>query len=214
MGIVPAQIKNERPRPMNKEDKEYWRDKTKRLINAKRSDLEAVFESDIQKMKDKKWNSFLKSLNLNPLLARYNKSSKIYNDFRDSKNKVERELRNKVEKDYQAICDKIDRFTKIRQWEDNFEVSFDDGEVNQSDKVIKYLSDQCYDECKKMFNRTKKAQSLNELEDTQELLNDALHINNSDPRILGLIKAHLQKVGITNLGILSVDINKYKQIGQ
>ena len=43
-------------------------------------------------------------------------------------------------------------------------------------------------------------------------ITDALHISNSDPAILGLIKHHLQKAGISNLGILDVDLSKFKMI--
>ena len=57
-----------------------------------------------------------------------------------------------------------------------------------------------------------KGKSINDLEQTEELLIDALHISNSDPAILGLIKHHLQKAGISNLGILDVDLSKFKMI--
>ena len=79
---------------------------------------------------------------------------------------------------------------------------------------MSYLSKRCYDECEKQFNQSAKGKSINDLEQTEELLIDALHISNSDPAILGLIKYHLQKAGITNLGILDVDLTKFKMLSK
>ena len=201
-------------RPMTKEDKEHWRSKVKRLISNQRSDLKAVFESDIQKIKDKKWKSFLKSLNLDNLFKKYQTSSKAYWKFKDEKEKVERELNNIVSKDYEKLKDKVNRFSTIRQWSEDYSSGhFDDSnERDLTDKLLNYLSKRCYEECEKQFNQSVKGKSINDLEQTEELLIDALHISNSDPAILGLIKHHLQKAGISNLGILDVDLSKFKMI--
>ena len=97
MVALSTQVQQPKARPMTKEDKEHWRSKVKRLIDNQRSDLKAVFESDIQKMKDKKWKSFLKSLNLDNLFKKYQTSSKEYWKFKDEKEKVERELKHIME---------------------------------------------------------------------------------------------------------------------
>ena len=201
-------------RPMTKEDKEHWRSKVKRLISNQRSDLKAVFESDIQKIKDKKWKSFLKSLNLDNLFKKYQTSAKAYWKFKDDKDRVERELKNIVSKDYEKLKDKVNRYSTIRQWSEDYSSrDFDDiNERDYTDKVLNYLSKRCYEECEKQFNQSVKGKSINDLEQTEELLIDALHISNSDPAILGLIKHHLQKAGISNLGILDVDLSKFKMI--
>ena len=83
MVALSTQVQQQKARPMTKEDKEHWRSKVKRLIDNQRSDLKAVFESDIQKMKDKKWNSFLKSLNLDNSFKKYQISAKAYWKFKD-----------------------------------------------------------------------------------------------------------------------------------
>ena len=216
MVALSTQVQQTKARPMTKEDKEHWRSKVKRLIDNQRSDLKAVFESDIQKMKDKKWKSFLKSLNLDNLFKKYQTSAKEYWKFKDEKEKVERELKNVMSKDYHKLKDKVNRFSTIRQWrEDYSSSSFDrEGERDYSDSIIEYLSKRCYDECEKQFNQSAKGKSINDLEQTEELLIDALHISNSDPAILGLIKYHLQKAGITNLGILDVDLTKFKMLSK
>ena len=216
MVALSTQVQQPKARPMTKEDKEHWRSKVKRLIDNQRSDLMAVFESDIQKMKDKKWKSFFKSLNLDNLFKKYQTSAKEYWKFKDEKEKVERELKNVMSKDYHKLKDKVNRFSTIRQWrEDYSSSSFDrEGERDYSDSIIEYLSKRCYDECEKQFNQSAKGKSINDLEQTEELLIDALHISNSDPAILGLIKYHLQKAGITNLGILDVDLSKFKMIAK
>ena len=203
-------------RPMTKEDKEHWRSKVKRLIDNQRSDLKAVFESDIQKMSDKKWKSFLKSLNLDNLFKKYQTSAKEYWKFKDEKEKVERELKSVMSKEYHKLKDKINKFGTIRQWEEIYSSSnFDnDNERDFTDRIMSYLSKRCYDECEKQFNQSAKGKSINDLEQTEELLIDALHISNSDPAILGLIKYHLQKAGISNLGILDVDLTKFKMLGK
>ena len=214
MVALSTQVQQPKARPMTKEDKEHWRSKVKRLIDNQRSDLKAVFESDIQKMKDKKWKSFMKSLNLDNLFKRYQTSAKEYWKFKDEKDKVERELRKEMSKDFEKLKDKVNRFSTIRKWKKDFEKDFDEEERDLTDKVVNYLSKRCYDECEKQFNQSSKGKSINDLEQTEELLIDALHISNSDPAILGLIKYHLNKAGITNLGILDVDLSKFKMIGK
>ena len=214
MVALSTQVQQPKARPMTKEDKEHWRSKVKRLIDNQRSDLMAVFESDIQKMKDKKWKSFLKSLNLDNLFKKYQTSAKEYWKFKDEKDKVERELKNQMSKDFDKLKDKVNRFSTIRKWEKSFDKQFDEDERDYTDKIISYLSKRCYDECEKQFNQSAKGKSINDLEQTEELLIDALHISNSDPAILGLIKYHLQKAGITNLGILDVDLSKFKMIAK
>ena len=211
MVALSTQVQQTKARPMTKEDKEHWRSKVKRLIDNQRSDLKAVFESDIQKMKDKKWKSFMKSLNLDNLFKKYQTSAKEYWKFKDEKDKVERELKNQMSKDFDKLKDKVNRFSTIRKWEKSFDR---EGERDYSDSIIEYLSKRCYDECEKQFNQSAKGKSINDLEQTEELLIDALHISNSDPAILGLIKYHLQKAGITNLGILDVDLSKFKMIAK
>ena len=214
MSNLSTHVQQPKARPMTKEDKEHWRSKVKRLIDNQRSDLMAVFESDIQKMKDKKWKSFLKSLNLDNLFKKYQTSAKEYWKFKDEKDKLERELKHLMSKDYQKLKDKVNRFSTIRKWEKSFDKQFDEDERDYTDKIISYLSKRCYDECEKQFNQSAKGKSINDLEQTEELLIDALHISNSDPAILGLIKYHLQKAGITNLGILDVDLSKFKMIAK
>ena len=214
MVALSTQVQQTKARPMTKEDKEHWRSKVKRLIDNQRSDLKAVFESDIQKMKDKKWKSFMKSLNLDNLFKKYQTSAKEYWKFKDEKDKVERELKNQMSKDFDKLKDKVNRFSTIRKWEKSFDKQFDEDESDYTDKIISYLSKRCYDECEKQFNQSAKGKSINDLEQTEELLIDALHISNSDPAILGLIKYHLQKAGITNLGILDVDLSKFKMIAK
>ena len=214
MVALSTQVQQTKARPMTKEDKEHWRSKVKRLIDNQRSDLKAVFESDIQKMKDKKWKSFMKSLNLDNLFKKYQTSAKEYWKFKDEKDKVERELKNQMSKDFDKLKDKVNRFSTIRKWEKSFDKQFDEDERDYTDKIISYLSKRCYDECEKQFNQSAKGKSINDLEQTEELLIDALHISNSDPAILGLIKYHLQKAGITNLGILDVDLSKFKMIAK
>ena len=214
MVALSTQVQQPKARPMTKEDKEHWRAKVKRLIDNQRSDLMAVFESDIQKMKDKKWKSFFKSLNLDNLFKKYQTSAKEYWKFKDEKDKVERELKNQMSKDFDKLKDKVNRFSTIRKWEKSFDKQFDEDERDYTDKIISYLSKRCYDECEKQFNQSAKGKSINDLEQTEELLIDALHISNSDPAILGLIKYHLQKAGITNLGILDVDLSKFKMIAK
>ena len=214
MVALSTQVQQPKASPMTKEDKEHWRSKVKRLIDNQRSDLMAVFESDIQKMKDKKWKSFFKSLNLDNLFKKYQTSAKEYWKFKDEKDKVERELKNQMSKDFDKLKDKVNRFSTIRKWEKSFDKQFDEDERDYTDKIISYLSKRCYDECEKQFNQSAKGKSINDLEQTEELLIDALHISNSDPAILGLIKYHLQKAGITNLGILDVDLSKFKMIAK
>ena len=217
MVALSTQVQQPKARPMTKEDKEHWRSKVKRLIDNQRSDLKAVFESDIQKMKDKKWKSFMKSLNLDNLFKKYQTSAKEYWKFKDEKDKVERELKTQMSKDYEKLKDKVNRFSTIRKWKEDFSSSRDLDNVNErdfTDRIISYLSKRCYDECEKQFNQSAKGKSINDLEQTEELLIDALHISNSDPAILGLIKYHLQKAGITNLGILDVDLSKFKMLSK
>jgi len=216
MVALSTQVQQQKARPMTKEDKEHWRSKVKRLIDNQRSDLKAVFESDIQKMKDKKWKSFMKSLNLDNLFKKYQTSAKEYWKFKDEKEKVERELKHIMSKDYQKLKDKVNRFSTIRKWSEDYSSrDYDnEGERDYTDKIMSYLSKRCYDECEKQFNQSAKGKSINDLEQTEELLIDALHISNSDPAILGLIKYHLQKAGITNLGILDVDLTKFKMLSK
>ena len=216
MVALSTQVQQPKARPMTKEDKEHWRSKVKRLIDNQRSDLKAVFESDIQKMSDKKWKSFLKSLNLDNLFKKYQTSAKEYWKFKDEKEKVERELKNVMSKDYHKLKDKVNKFGTIRQWTETYSSSnFDnDNERDFTDRILNFLSKRCYDECEKQFNQSAKGKSINDLEQTEELLIDALHISNSDPAILGLIKYHLQKAGITNLGILDVDLTKFKMLSK
>ena len=213
MSNLSTHVRQEKPRPMNKEDKEYWRKKVADKLSSKRSDLEAVFESDIQKMKDKKWKSFLKSLNLETKLSTYAFYMKDYWKFKDEKDKIERDKKQKMYNAYERIKDKILHFRKMRQWEDSYsDSSNSDDDRDKTSKIMKYLDDVCYSECKKQFQLTKKAKSLVDLDNTEDLLIDALHISNSDPAILGLIKYHLQKVGVSNLGILDVNMDKFKQL--
>ena len=214
MVALSTQVQQPKARPMTKEDKEHWRSKVKRLIDNQRSDLKAVHESDIQKMKDKKWKSFFKSLNLDNLFKKYQTSAKEYWKFKDEKDKVERELKNQMSKDFDKLKDKVNRFSTIRKWEKSFDKQFDEDERDYTEIITRYLSKRCYDECEKQFNQSAKGKSINDLEQTEELLIDALHISNSDPAILGLIKYHLQKAGITNLGILDVDLSKFKMIAK
>ena len=213
MSNLSTHIRQEKPRPMNKEDKEYWRQKVSDKLKSKRSDLNAVFESDIQKIKTKKWKSFLKSLNLETKLSTYAFYMKDYWKFKDEKDKIERDKKQKMYNAYEKIKDKIEHFAKMRQWEDSYsDSSNEDDDRDKTDKVMKYLDDVCYSECKKQFQLTKKAKTLVDLDNTEDLLIDALHISNSDPAILGLIKYHLQKVGVSNLGILDVNMDKFKQL--
>jgi len=205
----PAKVK-----PMLKEDKEYWKTKVEKLIRKQRSDLRMQHESTIQKMKDDKWKPFLASLKLDKLIKEYEKLNKDYHTFKQDMHKTEMQLREKARKSWDQLSERVDNYVKIRKWESRgFAKSFEDDVTSQTDCLINYLSKRCYDECEIQFNESKGGAALKALDNTEDLLTDALHLT-ADPAVLGLIKQELNKAGINNTGILGVDVSKYKMLGQ
>jgi len=200
------QLTSQKDRPLTKGQVEYWTKRSNDQFDDRKSDLKAQFESTIQINTDKKWKSFLKSLNVNHLIKKCEIADKNYQTFKDDKEKVERELERKRDIAFDDLRERIKRFGKIRKWQDDYT------EKDTVEGVVQYLKQCCYDECEKQFNNTKQAKPLDDIEDARKKVEDFLNMSNVSTALLGLIKYQFQQVGIKSNGLLDSNIKELKQI--
>ena len=160
-------------RPIRKQELEYL----DRLINnkfqEKQSAIRSQCEIEVQKQLEKDFNKFVSTLRLDKLLKDAEQAEKEYQDFKLSKDAKETALNQNAIKRKQALLEKVNQWSDIRDWSIS-------SRADTVDEVISNLKKACQQELEEKYKNSEKGKFFkylqNGIEDAKNILYSGLSI--------------------------------------
>jgi len=160
-------------RPIRKQELEYL----DRLINSKfqekQSAIRSQCELEVGKQLDKDFNRFVNTLKLDKLIKDAEQAEKEYQDFKLSKDTKENLLNLNASKKKQALSEKVNQWSDIRDWQ----ISKRHDNV---DDVMGVLKTACRQELEDRYKNSEKGKMFkyleNGIEDAKNILYSGLSI--------------------------------------
>ena len=160
-------------RPIRKQELEYL----DRLINnkfqEKQSAIRSQCEIEVQKQLEKDFNKFVSTLRLDKLLKDAEQAEKEYQDFKQSKDAKETALNQNAIKRKQALLEKVNQWSDIRDWSIS-------SRADTVDEVLDNLKKACRQELEEKYKNSEKGKFFkylqNGIEDAKNILYSGLSI--------------------------------------
>ena len=160
-------------RPIRKQELEYL----DRLINnkfqEKQSAIRSQCEIEVQKQLEKDFNKFVSTLRLDKLLKDAEQAEKEYQDFKLSKDAKETALNQNAIKRKQALLEKVNQWSDIRDWSIS-------SRADTVDEVLDNLKKACRQELEEKYKNSEKGKFFkyleNGVEDAKNILYSGLSI--------------------------------------
>jgi hypothetical protein len=160
-------------RPIRKQELEYL----DRLINnkfqEKQSAIRSQCEIEVQKQLEKDFNKFVSTLRLDKLLKDAEQAEKEYQDFKLSKDAKETALNQNAIKRKQALLEKVNQWSDIRDWSIS-------SRADTVDEVLDNLKKACRQELEEKYKNSEKGKFFkyldNGIEDAKNILYSGLSI--------------------------------------
>ena len=160
-------------RPIRKQELEYL----DRLINnkfqEKQSAIRSQCEIEVQKQLEKDFNKFVSTLRLDKLLKDAQQAEKEYQDFKLSKDAKETALNQNAIKRKQALLEKVNQWSDIRDWSIS-------SRADTVDEVLDNLKKACRQELEEKYKNSEKGKFFkylqNGIEDAKNILYSGLSI--------------------------------------
>ena len=161
-------------RPIRKQELEYL----DRLINnkfqEKQSAIRSQCEIEVQKQLEKDFNKFVSTLRLDKLLKDAEQAEKEYQDFKLSKDAKETALNQNAIKRKQALLEKVNQWSDIRDWSIS-------SRADTVDEVLDNLKKACRQELEEKYKNSEKGKFFkylqNGIEDAKNTLYSGLSID-------------------------------------
>ena len=161
-------------RPIRKQELEYL----DRLINnkfqEKQSAIRSQCEIEVQKQLEKDFNKFVSTLRLDKLLKDAQQAEKEYQDFKLSKDAKETALNQNAIKRKQALLEKVNQWSDIRDWSIS-------SRADTVDEVLDNLKKACRQELEEKYKNSEKGKFFkyleNGIEDAKNTLYSGLSID-------------------------------------
>jgi len=145
-------------RPIRKQELEYL----DRLINnkfqEKQSAVRSQCEVEISKQLEKDFDKFVGALKLDKLISEAQQAEKEFEEFKASKDAKETALNQNAIKKRQALVEKFDRWSEIRNWNENVR------RVDHVDEIVSTLKRLCKHELEKKYKDSEKGKFFKYLE--------------------------------------------------
>jgi hypothetical protein len=161
-------------RPIRKQELEYL----DRLINnkfqEKQSAIRSQCEIEVQKQLEKDFNKFVSTLKLEKLIKEAEQAEKDFEDFKQSKDAKETALNQNAIKKKQALLEKVNQWSDIRDWQIS-------SRADTVDEVISNLKKACRQELEDKYKNSEKGKFFkylqNGIEDAKNTLYSGLSID-------------------------------------
>jgi ribosomal protein S13 len=165
-------------KPIRKNELEYIDQLVDTKFNDKEREISTAIEAEVQIQADKNLKSFINKLNI----AKEMKAYKLYSDklqkFQDSKDIVERDLRMAKNKAEQSLNDKLNSFSKIRDWKGNYN-SPKEFRIDNIEEVESDLKSVCKQETERQVRKLPKFKVAQQIDELREECKTLLHMGMS-----------------------------------
>jgi len=160
--------------PIRSNELNYWQNVIWEKFASRKKELETDLFQEVKVKARQAQSVFNKKLKVDNKLEQLKKAEKAYNDFVSNKEKIEREMQQKVAILVEEIRTDLKNWNEVRQWDNNAVNS-----LKSLFAVEEYLSDVCYEETKEAYMKSEKGRLLAELNNSQDEARNILHSGGS-----------------------------------
>jgi len=160
--------------PIRSNELNYWSNVVYEKFANRKKELETVLFQEVKSKAKQAQSAFNKKLRVDNKLEQLRKAEKAHNDFVANKEKIEREMQQKVAILVEELRNDLRNWNEVRQW--------DNPPANSSkslSSIEEYLSDVCYEETKEAYMKSEKGRLLAELNNSQDEAKNVLHSGGS-----------------------------------
>ena len=160
--------------PIRSNELNYWQNVIWEKFANRKKELETTLFQEVKQKARQAQSAFNKKLRVDNKLEQLKKAEKTYSDFVANKEKIEKEMQQKVAILVEEIRTDLKNWKEVRQW--------DNGSVNSLKSLFgveEFLSDVCYEETKEAYMKSEKGRLLAELNNSQDEARNILHSGGS-----------------------------------
>jgi len=161
-------------RPIRKQELDYLHQLINNKFQEKQSAIRSQCELEVGKQLDKDFNKFVSTLKLEKLLKDAEQAEKEYDDFKLSKDAKESMLNQNAIKRKQALLEKVNQWSDIRDWQIS-------SRADTVDEVLSNLKKACRQELEEKYKNSEKGKFFkylqNGIEDAKNTLYSGLSID-------------------------------------
>jgi len=161
-------------RPIRKQELDYLHQLINNKFQEKQSAVRSQCELEVGKQLEKDFNKFVSTLRLDKLLKDAEQAEKEYQDFKLSKDAKETALNQNAIKRKQALLEKVNQWSDIRDWSIS-------SRADTVDEVISNLKKACQQELEEKYKNSEKGKFFkylqNGIEDAKNTLYSGLSID-------------------------------------
>jgi len=160
--------------PIRSNELNYWSSVILEKFAKRSKELETTLFQEVKVKAKQAQSAFNKKLKLDSKLENLKKAEKAYNDFVANKEKIEKEMQQKVAMLVEEVRNDLRNWNEVRQWEMGSCSS-----IKSLHSIEEFLEDVCYEETKEAYMKSEKGRLLAELNNSQDEAKNVLHSGGS-----------------------------------
>ena len=160
--------------PIRSNELNYWQYVIWEKFANRKKELETVLFQEVKSKARQAQSTFNKKLRVDSKLEQLKKAEKEYNNFVANKEKIEKEMQQKVALLVEEIRTDLKNWSEVRQWDNSSCNS-----LKSLFGVEEFLSEVCYEETKEAYMKSEKGRLLAELNNSQDEARNILHSGGS-----------------------------------
>ena len=179
-------------KPIRSNELEFWNNFVRDKFSDKKDDIRTEMSRKAQEVSDKTHDAFIKKCGVDNLLKEADKKYDRYNDFKRNKEQKENQLFQEYTDVRDEVIDKIERLSKVRNWDISFSSM---GENKNPDYIRKKLKEANYEEA---YAEAKKRHTVyNQLKGIEESCKVAIHTGADIKDVVATLENKMKKAEIS-----------------
>ena len=178
-------------KPIRKNELEYLDKLIRDKFQDRSREIKSAIEAETQKQTEKNYKSFVQKLGISKQINAFKEASTKLRNFITSKESYEDKLKRAEYKAREALVEKLQSWSKIRDWND---CSLDD--IKQYDDVEAELKHLCSFETKRAVKKLPKFKVKDELEFLEEQATNVLYSGRDIMEVWKYLGSTFEKSGI------------------
>lgn len=177
--------------PIRSNELNYWSSVILDKFARRSKELETTLFQEVKAKAKLAQSAFNKKLRVDGKIENLRKAEKAYNDFVANKEKIEREMQQKVAVLVEEIRNDLKNWNEVRQWEMGSCSS-----LKSLFGIQEFLEEVCYEETKEAYMKSEKGRLLAELNNSQDEAKNVLHSGGSIKEVVSNLDSIFKRTKI------------------
>lgn len=179
-------------KPIRSNELDFWNNFVRDKFSDKKDDIRTELTQKAEEVSGKTHDAFIKKCGVENLLKEADKKYEKYLDFKRNKEQKEHQLHNDYASARDEVIDKLDRLSKVRNWDISFNSM---GDTKTPDFIRKKLKEANYEEA---YKEAKKRHSVyNQLKGIEESCRVAIHTGADIKDVVATLEKKMKRAEIS-----------------